>query len=81
MSVLRNLDSRESDGISVSLDWNPIGNFCVVTVTTATKRFTLIPANGDVLDCFHHPYPYLDMHGDSLLSLDVRHPVTQEWIR
>lgn len=57
---MQNLDTREIDGLTVSLDID--SDRCpLVTVDDAKtgEHFTLRPEPSKALDAFHHPYAYL----------------------
>jgi hypothetical protein len=62
----RELDRRTSDGIDVSLLWDPRTQ-CVSVAVTDTREggsieFGVEP--GDALEAFWHPYAYI-AHGDT----------------
>jgi hypothetical protein len=58
----RELDHRNSDGIHVTLLWNPSTNRVFVWVvdvrTDSSVDFEVMPA--DALDAFHHPYAFAE---------------------
>ena len=58
--MYKELDSRMSNEIEVSLLWSPSDDRVVVRVTDARFEEELeIPvAPSDALDAFHHPYAY-----------------------
>jgi hypothetical protein len=57
---LRELASRENDGVEVSLFWNPAGNdvFVLVSDEKTGDRFEIAVGSRSALDVFHHPYAY-----------------------
>jgi hypothetical protein len=59
-SSVRELDHRSSDGIDVTLRWDPLTNEVSVVVRDERLReslaFGVDPA--DALGAFHHPYAY-----------------------
>jgi hypothetical protein len=54
----KELDSRTSDGIEVTLLWYPATDTVAVTVAdvAAGASFEIAVAPADALDAFHHPY-------------------------
>lgn len=58
--MLQNLASRDSNGIAVSLDYDPDENEIRVSVKSESEDFTLYPPNAKAFDCFNHPYAYAD---------------------
>jgi hypothetical protein len=60
LGTLRELAARESDGVSVSLLWNPVDDMLTVTVedVRAGARVRLAVAPDRALDAFYHPYAY-----------------------
>ena len=75
---LRELDRRCNDGIDVRLLWRPGDNRVLVAVDHGKtgERFSIeVPAGGNALDFFHHPYAYAALHGiDSRSSPQTRRP-------
>ena len=60
-STLRELDSRTSDGVHVTLLWRPLDNHVSVSVsdTKGGELFEVDVRPGvRALDVFHHPYVY-----------------------
>jgi len=57
---LRELDSRTSNGVTVTLPWNAAsGGVSVVVVDEpGDDAFVLDVAGADAFDAFHHPYAY-----------------------
>jgi hypothetical protein len=57
----RELDHRESDGMSVTLLWYEEGNRVAVRVVDreTEEEFELEVAGRDALDAFHHPQAYM----------------------
>ncbi len=57
---LRELDRRCSDGIDVSLIWNPRTDRVSIHVVDARsgESFAFPVAAGDALTAFHHPYAF-----------------------
>jgi hypothetical protein len=65
-SILRELDTRVSNGIHVRLLWaEPGGQLSVAVVDTRTgEAFSIeVPEGASALDVFHHPYAYSAWHG------------------
>jgi hypothetical protein len=56
----RELDYRESDGMSVTLLWYEDSNRVAIHVvdTETNEEFELEVAGRDALDAFRHPYAY-----------------------
>jgi hypothetical protein len=70
-SLIRELDSRTSDGIEVKLLWNQRTNQVHVSVADCRRaegfQFEVAPANA--LKAFHHPYVYAPHdHMDAALA-------------
>jgi YD repeat-containing protein len=59
---VRELDSRRSDGIEVTLLWNPEGQRVSVAVNDerSGESIEFPVARQDALTAFRHPYAYLD---------------------
>ena len=59
-SVMRELDHRWSDGVSVTLLWNTQTNRVSVSVLDERRgvAFEFAVQADDALDAFHHPYAY-----------------------
>jgi hypothetical protein len=57
---LKELATRESDGVEVSLYWNPAGNdlFVFVSDEKTGVRFEIEVGSRSALDVFNHPYAY-----------------------
>lgn len=67
----RELAHRSSNGIQVSLFWNPADNGVTVAVDDVRGvAFELAVAPEHALDAFHHPYAYAPVRSDVQL-LDV----------
>jgi hypothetical protein len=60
MPRMRELAHRKSDGIEVWCDWNEDENECVITVISPDAHFMLHPPNHKVIDCYRHPFFYMD---------------------
>jgi hypothetical protein len=60
LSLARELDHRESGGVSVTLLWYEESNRVVVHVDDADtgEELDLEVAGRDALDAFRHPYAY-----------------------
>ena len=60
---VRELDSRESDGIVVTLLWSPTAARLWVRVDDGRSgaSFDLEARPDSALDIFHHPYSYLGL--------------------
>ncbi len=61
----RELDFRSTDGLEVTLLWQPETNRVSVTVFDAKTGddFDLDVDPGDATDAFHHPYAYAASRG------------------
>ena len=61
----RELDSRESNGVSVSLLWSKAENRIKVAVTDGQldQSFELHVAGPEALASFHHPFAYAASRG------------------
>ena len=59
--AIRELDHRVSDGIDVTLFWNPRTNrVCIAVVDERSgQAFQLDVPGADALYAFNHPYTYL----------------------
>jgi hypothetical protein len=57
---IRELDRRKSDGIEVTLGWNPRTNRVLVSVIDEREgdSFQVEVRAEDAIDAFHHPYAY-----------------------
>ncbi len=57
---LKELATRENDGVEVSLYWNPAGNdvFVLVCDEKTGDHFEIEVGNRSALDVFNHPYAY-----------------------
>jgi hypothetical protein len=57
---IRELDRRKSDGIEVTLGWNPRTNRVLVSVIDEREgdSFEVEVRAEDAIDAFHHPYAY-----------------------
>jgi hypothetical protein len=57
---MRELDSRKSDGIEVTLSWNPSTNMVLVSVIDEREgdSFQVEVGPENAMDAFHHPYAY-----------------------
>jgi hypothetical protein len=62
-AVIRELDQRTSDGISVTLLWNAETNRVFVSVVEERhgESFEFEVAGADAAEAFHHPYAYHDL--------------------
>lgn len=75
--MMRELDSRTSDGIDVHLLWHPSGGHLSVAVkdTKCGETFELAIHDGDrALDVFYHPYAYAACRrdtGDAPTAVDL----------
>jgi hypothetical protein len=70
-SVIRELDHRTSDGVSVTLLWNTQTDRVSVSVVEERQgvAFEFPVRAGEALDAFHHPYAYAaDADDDSALA-------------
>jgi hypothetical protein len=66
---IRELDRRRSEGIAVTLLWDPQTNRVFLTVEDERggSSFEVDVAAADALDAFHHPFAYAERaHGDVL---------------
>lgn len=55
----RNLATRKSDGILVTLNWYPAENMVEVIVNApGGNDLVFYPPNNRALDAFYHPYAY-----------------------
>ena len=61
-AVIRELDRRRSDDITVTLLWNAGTNRVFVSVLEKgdDMTFEFEVAGADAADAFHHPYAYAD---------------------
>lgn len=60
----RELDSRESDGVSVTLLWHGDDRLTVEVLDSRTnEQFSLAVRPKDALDTFHHPYYHASAAG------------------
>jgi hypothetical protein len=67
-SVMRELDHRWSDGVSVTLLWNTQTNRVSVSVLEERRgvAFEFAVRADDALDAFHHPFAYVaDLDDDA----------------
>jgi hypothetical protein len=57
---IRELASRESDGLAVVLFWHPLENAVTVSVADSRTgdRFELPVESERALDAFYHPFAY-----------------------
>jgi hypothetical protein len=57
---LKELATRENDGVEVSLFWNPVGNgvFVFVSDEKTGDRFEIEVGSRSPLDVFNHPFAY-----------------------
>jgi hypothetical protein len=57
---IRELDRRKSDGIEVTLGWNPRTNRVLVSVIDEREgdSFQVEVRAEDAIDAFNHPYAY-----------------------
>ena len=60
LTIPRELDHRESDGVSVALLWYEDSNRVAIHVVDSStgEEFELEIAGGDALDAFRHPFAY-----------------------
>ena len=67
LSDWRELASRESDGLAVTLLWNTTTDRVVVVVSDSRleEEFELHPAGADALAAFNHPFAYAATEGVS----------------
>jgi hypothetical protein len=58
--TMAELDYRESNGITISLQWSPRSNRLSVVVEDSQRgeSFTLPARPDNALEVFHHPYAY-----------------------
>jgi hypothetical protein len=61
LTMPRELDHRESDGVSVTLLWYEDSNRVTIHVVDSGtgEEFDLEVAGRDALDAFRHPYAYI----------------------
>jgi hypothetical protein len=61
LTIPRELDHRESDGVSVTLLWYEDSNRVALHVvdSDSDEEFDLEVAGRDALDAFRHPYAYI----------------------
>jgi hypothetical protein len=61
LTIPRELDHRESDGVSVTLLWYEDSNRVTVHVVDSEtgEELDLEVAGRDALDAFRHPYAYI----------------------
>jgi len=61
LTIPRELDHRESDGVSVTLLWYEDSNRVTIHVVDprSDEEFDLEVAGHDALDAFRHPYAYI----------------------
>jgi hypothetical protein len=61
LTMPRELDHRESDGVSVTLLWHEDSNRVTIHVADSGtgEEFDLEVAGRDALDAFRHPYAYI----------------------
>jgi hypothetical protein len=57
---LKELATRENDGVEVSLYWNPAENnvYVLVSDEKTGDRFEIEVGSRSPLDVFHHPFVY-----------------------
>lgn len=60
MPAIHNLAVRSNSAISVSLDWDADNEEIMVSVHSESADFTLYPPNHRALDCYKHPFAYMD---------------------
>jgi hypothetical protein len=67
-AVIRELDRRRNDGISVTLLWNADTNRVFVSVVEerAAVSFEFEVAGAHAADAFHHPYAYASHAPDTM---------------
>jgi hypothetical protein len=70
LSQWRELTSRETDGLAVSLLWNPATDRVKVTVADSRfeQEFELHVAGADALAAFNHPFAFAAAEG---MTFDV----------
>ena len=63
LTKTRELDHRESDGVSVTLLWQEGSNRVTIHVVDSDtgEELDLEVAGRDALDAFQHPYAYLQL--------------------
>ena len=68
--LTRELDFRASDGLEVTLLWNPETDGLSVTVfdTKSGDDFGIEVSATEAMDAFHHPYAYAANHGVHFLA-------------
>lgn len=73
-ATVRELDSRDSDGIRVDLLWSA-GNrrpWVALTDRRTGESFSIPVRDGErALDVFHHPYAYAASHGVNLAAISA----------
>jgi hypothetical protein len=71
----RELDFRSSDGLEVSLLWEPETSRVTVSVfdSKTGDDFDVEVSSNEAMDAFHHPYAYAANHGVHFLA-GVRTP-------
>jgi len=70
-ATIMELDYRESDGITISLQWSRRSNRLSVVVEDSQRgeSFTLHALPANALEVFHHPYGYAPTAARSLTQL------------
>jgi len=65
ITSLRELASRTSGGLTVSLYWRPEDDQVLVHVSNELtgERFMLEPPSADALDAYYHPYSLVQQEG------------------
>lgn len=65
IATLRELASRSSGGLTVSLYWRPEDDQVLVHVSDdlTGERFVLEPPRADALDAYYHPYSLAQQQG------------------
>jgi carotenoid cleavage dioxygenase-like enzyme len=64
IQIPRELDSRESDGVLVTLLWHGDDRLTVeVSDSRTDEQFTLAVRPQDAFDTFHHPYYHATAEG------------------
>jgi hypothetical protein len=63
--MLKNLDSRNYGGWKVFLNFNPDENRIEVRIESPEEKALILPPNNRALDCFNHPFAYVDKYGIS----------------
>lgn len=56
--MLRQLDQRSADGLTVTLDWDPVRNTAVVTAEDEATLVCIEVDRAHARDAFYHPYVY-----------------------